>query len=104
LLRRIPEAAADVEDPVAWARRMQPHRRIAVPLEADHDEIAKLDEAVEKNAAPGLGGLFVLGGNAYRRTLLHGAMVRRPTLLLHIRRDPDVHRRRGCRSPCERSG
>ncbi len=91
LLRRIPEAAADVEDPVAWARRMQPHRghrhgRLRpttmrsrnstkrskrTPLQAS---VASSFSAATRTAAP----------------LLHGPMVRRRRVLLHIRRDPDA--------------
>ena len=76
VLGRVAEPAADVEHPVALSRRMQLHRLDAEPCETVGHQVAELDEAVEENAAPGLGGLLVPGrdrlGAACR---LHGQIL-----------------------------
>src|SRR3954462_8715763 len=58
-LRRVAEAAADVEHALPRTRREQAQRGFAVLAEARYEDLAELDEAVEERAVPGDGGLFV---------------------------------------------
>ena len=53
--------------PVALTRRVGPHRRLAVGAEAADDQVAKVDEALEQRAAPGLGSLGVVLGDGDHR-------------------------------------
>ena len=62
-LRRVAEAAAEVDHALAGPRRMGRHRRLPVGAEAADHEVAVLDEGIEERAAPGVGGLLVRWGD-----------------------------------------
>ena len=63
LLRRIAEAAANVEHAVTARRRVQAQRLVAERGQLGNDDVAIPQEAVEQDAVPRVLGLEILGGD-----------------------------------------